>query len=161
MFLAALGSSYWRVSSLLESHHSGRLHASRHIWLATPATICTARPARSCWTGLEFVLTRLPQKRFCTLIMQVATPAHGRPSCPHCARVCDKIECSHIVQKKIALCLQAVHCQHSKSRRHNMITWSLKHPLAGKHTTECSLVTSSFSMQSVCLQLQSFLLHSM
>lgn len=30
MSLAALGSSYWRLSSLLESHHSGRVHASRH-----------------------------------------------------------------------------------------------------------------------------------
>jgi len=65
--------------------------------------------------------------------------------------VCDKIESSHIVQNVLsAFYLQAVHCQHSKSRRHNMITWSLKHPLAGKHTIQCSLVTLLFSMQSVC-----------
>ena len=29
MSLAVLGSSYWRLSGPLESHHSGRLHATR------------------------------------------------------------------------------------------------------------------------------------
>lgn len=132
MSLAGLGSSYWRLSSFLDSH-SGRLRAtrqkacdaSRYPYRAPRAVMPDWARIRADTPAAEKVLhfNNAGARRAALSVSAYVT----RQMCKNSCRLC---------------VLQAVHCQHSKSRRLNMLTWSLKQPLVGKHTIQCSLVNS-------------------